>query len=488
MQSDSMLPQYGGKLSPLFVSQEANGSAESSQFVAQNVPNYAPAFVPKATLPRNASLGLPDFGARAAVGNVLKAVAGDVAGAAPSAFSRLLVGRKPRSTVGCSSRAAPEDVPRAARGYVSTTLAKDVSGFVLDGSLRSASGDGSEAMPRNVELVLPGCVAVSAFGQISEAVAREASGVSASDLSGSGLGHQARVAFGDVPEAVSGGRWKVEGIALSGSFSGNQPRVMPRDLLREPPTESVLDEPLALPGEMPVDAPTQRGESQRVLVVEDDLPLARLLSVWLSAKGYQVEVAHDGEDALARLFAHQYDMALLDLNLPKIDGLALLAHLQEHLPALPVVVLTGRNRTEDRVLALEQGADDCLMKPFSLLELQARMTAVLRRSGSAVRADVPMKRPSQGLMLNREEYRVERDGRKIELTPREFALLEFLMEQAPRPVSRATLMEQVWRVPFDPSTNIVDVYMKYLRDKIDVGGEQKLIRTVRGVGYALACA
>lgn len=278
---------------------------------------------------------------------------------------------------------------------------------------------------------------------------------------------------------------------LSPPFASNKaggmagpPQLVTMDVTGNEPGDVSGDEPRYVPTDVPVTG----ANAQRVLVVEDDLPLARLLSGWLRAKGYCVEVAHDGEAALGRLLAEPYDLALLDLNLPKIDGLALLGYLQEHLPVLPVVVLTGRNRTEDRVLALEQGADDCLMKPFSLLELRARMTAVLRRKGSGAQMDLPAKRPSQGLMLNREEYRVERDGRRIELTPREFALLEFLMEQSPKPVSRATLMEQVWRVPFDPSTNIVDVYMKYLRDKIDVGGEQKLIRTVRGVGYALACA
>jgi DNA-binding response OmpR family regulator len=416
MQSDSMLPQHSGKLSPPFVSGEATGSAELSQFVAINVPDYVPRYVPTA-LPGIAHLALPECGLRAVLSHV-------------SAV-------EPRN----GEPVVPGHVPGTAFRHVSKVLNGDISRPLVPNALsRFVVGDPLRVEPADV------------FGAMS----------------------------GDVSRAI--------GRSLSACASDNRPMTAPGDVAREFPSEAVLEVPLTKQGEMPEGASSLRGESQRVLVVEDDLPLARLLCVWLGAKGYQVEVAHDGEDALARLFAHSYDLALLDLNLPKMDGLALLSHLQEHLPALPVVVLTGRNRTEDRVLALEQGADDCLMKPFSLLELQARMTAVLRRSGSVARSDVPMKRPAQGLMLNREEYRVERDGRKIELTPREFALLEFLMEQAPRPVSRATLMEQVWRVPFDPSTNIVDVYMKYLRDKIDFGGEQKLIRTVRGVGYALACA
>lgn len=224
----------------------------------------------------------------------------------------------------------------------------------------------------------------------------------------------------------------------------------------------------------------------RILVVEDDVPLARLLSSWLKTEDFEVDLAHDGEEAAGLLASHPYSLVLLDLNLPKIDGLTLLSRMHAEQPAMAVLVLTGRNRPEDTVLALNQGADDCLIKPFSLLELIARIRALLRRRISGPIQIVPA--PRQGLLLNREEYRVERDGRTIDLTRREFALLAFLMEQSPHPVSRATLMEQVWRVPFDPSTNIVDVYMKYLRDKIDCGDAPKLIRTVRGVGYALACA
>ncbi len=223
----------------------------------------------------------------------------------------------------------------------------------------------------------------------------------------------------------------------------------------------------------------------RVLVVEDDVPLARLLCSWLSAEGFIGEAAHHAEAALAKLEATSYDLLLLDLNLPGMDGLTLLPKVHAAQPDIPVMVLTGRSRTEDTVSSLNEGAEDCLIKPFSLVELLARMRVLLRRRAAAA-PEAP--KATSGLLLNREEYRVERDGRRIELTPREFALLEYLMQQAPKPVSRATLMEEVWRVPFDPSTNIVDVYMKYLRDKIDSTAEQKLIRTVRGVGYALACA
>ncbi len=257
----------------------------------------------------------------------------------------------------------------------------------------------------------------------------------------------------------------------------------------QPPTSHALES--AQGGNAPQSnepqTPTERGKGTlRILVVEDDVPLARLLVAWLKTEQFEADLTHDGEHALSKIEDGDYQMLLLDLNLPKVDGTTLLAKLHSERPQLPVLVLTGRNRTEDMVLALNLGADDYLVKPFSLVELLARIRAVLRRRGQ-ISAEA-QRRSQPGLLLHREEYCVERDGRRIDLTPREFALLEYLLERAPKPVSRATLMEEVWRVPFDPSTNIVDVYMKYLRDKIDCTGEQKLIRTVRGVGYALACA
>jgi DNA-binding response OmpR family regulator len=239
----------------------------------------------------------------------------------------------------------------------------------------------------------------------------------------------------------------------------------------------------------PIDVCSPAGVSSdaatpRVLIVEDDLPLAKLLRAWLQTQNFAVETAADGEAAMTALEDGCFDLLLLDLNLPRMDGLALLAYLRasEH-ARLAVLVLSGRSRIEDTVSTLNQGADDYLIKPFSLQELLARAQALLRRQGRGLPAVQP-----QSLTINREEFSARRDGTRIDLTPREFAILEYMMQHKGKPVSRATLIQEVWKTPLDPGTNIVDVYMKYLRDKIDHEGKSKLIRTIRGVGYVLNCA
>lgn len=193
-----------------------------------------------------------------------------------------------------------------------------------------------------------------------------------------------------------------------------------------------------------------------VLVVEDDVPLAHLLRQQLETKAYAVSVVHDGESARQAIEEGKFDLVILDLNLPKLDGVSLLHQVRPSAPRLPVLVLTARNRVEDRALSLDTGADDCMVKPFSFVELHARVRALLRRNSG------PITRISQvgDLVLNREQRKVERKGRRIELTTREFDVLEYLMRNAGRPVSRTTLMEEVWNLPFDPSTNVVDVYVK----------------------------
>ena len=225
----------------------------------------------------------------------------------------------------------------------------------------------------------------------------------------------------------------------------------------------------------------QPPEKARILIVEDDVSLGKFLSRALRQKHFEVEVSLDGEAAWQTLQSSAWDLVILDLNLPRIDGTELLRRVRQTQPALRMLVLTARNRTEDMVSALEQGADDCLIKPFSFLELLARVRGLLRRASAAsVRTSL-----TGDLSIDREQRRVMRGERIVDLTPREFAILECLVENAGRPISRMTLMQTVWNIPFDPENNIVDVYMKYLRDKIDVAGEAKLLHTIRGVGYVL---
>jgi DNA-binding response OmpR family regulator len=231
--------------------------------------------------------------------------------------------------------------------------------------------------------------------------------------------------------------------------------------------------------EMPDYDPATILTSPKILVVDDDVSLGKFLTRELTRSHFFVEVSGDGEAACNKLTKSTYDLLILDLNLPGMDGMAVMKQVRLSQPQLPILVLTARNRTEDLVSALEKGADDCLIKPFSLLELRARVRCLLRRSSGPAVSFASI----GNLTVNREEHRVMRGDRRIDLTVREFALLEYLMNNVGKAVSRKTLMEDVWSIPYDSTTNIVDVYMKYLRDKVDLEGEVKLIRTVRGVGY-----
>jgi DNA-binding response OmpR family regulator len=228
-----------------------------------------------------------------------------------------------------------------------------------------------------------------------------------------------------------------------------------------------------------VNHPTGRA----ILIAEEDPSLAAFLRKELEADAHSVEVAYDGEAALMALANNRrYDLLILDLNLPKLDGLSLIRQVKPDKPRLAMIVLSARSRIEDKVQAFQSGADDFLAKPFSILELMARVQALLRRHSGLV-ANISQ---VADLTMHREEHRVERNGRKIDLTPREFAILDYLMRNVGRPVSRTSLFEEVWKAPYDPSTNIVDVYMKYVRDKVDGPGEHKLTHTVRGIGYELS--
>jgi len=220
----------------------------------------------------------------------------------------------------------------------------------------------------------------------------------------------------------------------------------------------------------------------RIVIAEDDEALARFVRQGLEAEHYSVEVVIDGEQARTAAIERAYDMVILDLNLPKLDGVSVLRQLRLKKPSLPVLILTQRTKVEDRVVCLDTGADDYLAKPFSFSELSARLRALLRRSHL----------PSESVLvvgdvkLDRVQRIVERSGKRIELTVKEFALLEYLMHNAGRDVTRSMIIEHVWNLSFDTTTNVVDVYINYLRRKIDDGYPVKLIHTARGVGYGVS--
>jgi DNA-binding response OmpR family regulator len=219
----------------------------------------------------------------------------------------------------------------------------------------------------------------------------------------------------------------------------------------------------------------------RILIAEDDEALARFVRQGLEGEHYAVDVFPDGEQARTAAAENDYDLVILDLNLPRLDGVNVLRQVRLKKPSLPVLVLTQRTRVEDRVQCLDLGADDYLGKPFSYSELSARIRALVRRSHLPSESVLAV----GDLKLDRVERRVERAGRRIELTTREFALLEYLMRNAGRKVTRSMIIEHVWNLTFDTTTNVVDVYINYLRRKVDDGHPTKLIHTVRGVGYEL---
>jgi DNA-binding response OmpR family regulator len=219
----------------------------------------------------------------------------------------------------------------------------------------------------------------------------------------------------------------------------------------------------------------------RILVAEDDASVASFLRKGLGEQHYAVDLAADGDEARYMAEEYDYDLFILDLNLPRTEGLQVLKRVREVKPGLPILVLTGRGKVEDRVKGLDFGADDYMTKPFSFSELSARVRALMRRSSAPARAVLRV----ADLELNRVDRSVTRSAKRIELTAKEFALLEYLMLNANRPVTRAMIIEHVWNIGFDTMTNVVDVYINYLRRKVDDGHSHKLIHTLRGVGYQI---
>jgi len=219
-----------------------------------------------------------------------------------------------------------------------------------------------------------------------------------------------------------------------------------------------------------------------ILVVEDERRLAQVVRKVLEEEGHTVDVAHDGEEGLAMAMDGSHDVILLDVLLPGIDGFEVCRSLRASRVDTPVLLLTALDAVEDRVRGLDAGADDYLPKPFAFQELLARLRALGRRR---VQAHEPDQLQTADLMLDLRRRRAVRDGRAIDLSPKEFALLEFLMRNQGRVVTRTQILDHVWGYDYSPDSNLVDVYVTYLRRKIDRGHGQKLIRTVRGAGYAV---
>ncbi|MGH8069412.1 MAG: response regulator [Candidatus Entotheonellia bacterium] len=219
----------------------------------------------------------------------------------------------------------------------------------------------------------------------------------------------------------------------------------------------------------------------RILVVEDEKKVASFIKKGLEEEGYAVDVAADGEEGLAMALARVHDLLILDIRLPKMDGLRVLQALRQDHVTAPVLLLTVRATIEDKVLGLDAGADDYLTKPFAFQELVARVRALLRRRAEAE----PTVLQIGDLRLDPARRIVCRGGEKIDLTPREFALLDYFMRNPGRVLTRTMIAEHVWDYSFDTSTNVIDVYVNYLRKKIDTAREPKLLHTVRGVGYVL---
>ena len=219
----------------------------------------------------------------------------------------------------------------------------------------------------------------------------------------------------------------------------------------------------------------------RILIAESDVALGLFLEREFRSENYAVDLAGDAHEV--RTFARErhYDAAVLDLNPPEPASLETLRYVRAAQEQLPVLILATRGSAEERVQVLDLGADDLMFKPFAFSELSARVRAMLRRGGHYPQTVLKV----EDLELSRIEHSVKRGGRKIKLTPKEFALLEYLMRNSGQRVTRMEIIQHVWNLNFDTMTNVVDVYINYLRKKVDSQSEHKLIRTVRGVGYQL---
>ena len=220
----------------------------------------------------------------------------------------------------------------------------------------------------------------------------------------------------------------------------------------------------------------------RVLIVEDDLKIASFIEKGLKQAGYAVDHVTDGEEALSMAQVNPYDAAVVDIMLPGMDGLSLIESLRRKRINTPVIILSAKRSVDDRIKGLTAGGDDYLTKPFSFAELLARIQALMRRSGMATS---PVRLGAGDLSMDLLTREVRRDGQRIDLQPREFSLLEYLLRNKGTVISKTMILEHVWDYHFDPQTNVVDVLVSRLRSKIDKDFDVKLIHTLRGVGYVL---
>ena len=220
----------------------------------------------------------------------------------------------------------------------------------------------------------------------------------------------------------------------------------------------------------------------RILFIEDDSKIASFVKKGLKEAGYAVEHTSNGEEGLILALSSDYDAAVVDITLPGIDGLSIIKELRLQKKILPILILSARSSVDDRIKGLETGSDDYLTKPFAFSELLARLQALIRRSNLITE---PTSLNFKNLTMDLLNHTVHRDKKLIELQPREYSLLEYLMRNAERVVSKTMIMEQVWNYNFDPETNIVEARICKLREKVDKDFSETLIHTIRGVGYVI---
>lgn len=232
----------------------------------------------------------------------------------------------------------------------------------------------------------------------------------------------------------------------------------------------------------PLENAHEVGWAVKVLVVDDDEKILSFIVNGLKQEGYMVDSACDGEDAWSHLVSRTYDAAVLDIMMPKMDGLSVIQRIRDEGVKTPILILSAKQSVDDRVSGLKAGGDDYLVKPFAFSELAARLQSLIRRSKGT---SEPTVYALGDLSIDLLKHEARRGGKRIDLQPREFSLLHYLMRNANRVVSKTMIMENVWGYNFDPQTNVVESRVSRLRDKVDQGFDRPLIHTVRGVGYVI---